>query len=77
LCLLILSHIIDEPIAQNSIHDAQMGTSVPLFKPATLHKNATFLTNRPALPLSETLLELLTDFCTYHLLPKFPFEHYQ
>lgn len=77
LCLLLLWHIVDEPYAQNVVHDANMAASVPLYKAATLHKAAAFDMNRPATPLSETMLEMLTNFCSYHLMLQFPYQHYQ
>lgn len=60
------------------MQDVHLANRISLYKPALLHRAASFEPISPtSTTLSTALLELLTDFNSAHLMQQFPFFHYQ
>ncbi|KAI1731992.1 UPF0668 protein C10orf76 like protein [Ditylenchus destructor] len=74
-CLLTLWNVINDQPSRHLLSEMKM-FPILLFKPASLRKRATCVLDEECRPLSEYVLNLLTDFCVHHLMLHFPFDHY-
>jgi len=75
LCFLILSCIAEDQYANSLMHDANLAFRVQLHRVPMHHRK---LQDKvaPAQPLAATLLDLLVEFVTSHMMKKFPLELY-
>uniref|UniRef100_A0A915E2T1 Armadillo-like helical domain-containing protein n=1 Tax=Ditylenchus dipsaci TaxID=166011 RepID=A0A915E2T1_9BILA len=78
MCLLIIWNICSDSFGLSIVHDQQMFSPVSLYHPASLKRRASFDHQNSAITIAlcECIFSLLTDFSNYHLMLKFPFEHY-
>ncbi|XP_043268644.1 armadillo-like helical domain-containing protein 3 isoform X2 [Venturia canescens] len=75
LCFLILSCIAEDQYANSLMHDANLAFRVQLHRVPMHHRK---LQDKiaPTQPLAATLLDLLVEFMTSHMMKKFPLELY-
>ncbi|XP_014212015.1 UPF0668 protein C10orf76 homolog [Copidosoma floridanum] len=75
LCFLIMSCISEDQYANSLMHDANLAFRVQLHKMPMHHRKSN---NKivSAQPLAATLLDLLVEFITSHMMKKFPLELY-
>ncbi|XP_076631828.1 armadillo-like helical domain-containing protein 3 [Colletes latitarsis] len=75
LCFLILSCIAEDQYANSLMHDANLAFRVQLHR-VPMHHRKIQDKAAPAQPLAATLLDLLVEFITSHMMKKFPLELY-
>ncbi|KAH0560266.1 armadillo-like helical domain-containing protein 3 [Cotesia glomerata] len=75
LCFLILSCIAEDQYANNLMHDANLAFRVQLHRMPMYHRKIQDKV-APTQPLAATLLDLLVEFITSHMMKKFPLELY-
>ncbi|XP_039313643.1 armadillo-like helical domain-containing protein 3 isoform X3 [Solenopsis invicta] len=75
LCFLILSCIAEDQYANSLMHDANLAFRVQLHR-VPMHHRKLQEKAAPAQPLAATLLDLLVEFVTSHMMKKFPLELY-
>ncbi|XP_008551217.1 armadillo-like helical domain-containing protein 3 [Microplitis demolitor] len=75
LCFLILSCIAEDQYANNLMHDANLAFRVQLHRVPMYHRKIHDKV-APTQPLAATLLDLLVEFITSHMMKKFPLELY-
>lgn len=75
LCFLILSCISEDQYANSLMHDANLSFKVYLHRMPMHHRKIQDKV-APTQPLAATLLDLLVEFITSHMMKKFPLELY-
>ncbi|XP_012288870.1 UPF0668 protein C10orf76 homolog [Orussus abietinus] len=75
LCFLILSCIAEDQYANSLMHDANLAFRVQLHR-VPMHHRKIHDKLAPTQPLAATLLDLLVEFVTSHMMKKFPLELY-
>ncbi|XP_015127642.1 armadillo-like helical domain-containing protein 3 [Diachasma alloeum] len=75
LCFLILSCIAEDQYANSLMHDANLAFRVQLHR-VPMHHRKIHDKAAPTQPLAATLLDLLVEFITSHMMKKFPLELY-
>lgn len=75
LCFLILSCIAEDQYANSLMHDANLAFRVQLHR-VQMHHRKIHDKAAPTQPLAATLLDLLVEFITSHMMKKFPLELY-
>lgn len=75
LCFLILSCIAEDEYANSLMHDANLAFRIQLHRVQMHHRKINDKI-APTQPLAATLLDLLVEFITSHMMKKFPLELY-
>uniref|UniRef100_A0A914XIT5 Armadillo-like helical domain-containing protein n=1 Tax=Plectus sambesii TaxID=2011161 RepID=A0A914XIT5_9BILA len=74
LCFVILTCIADDQYANGVMHDVNMAFRIPLYRAPMRHRKGAFDKSRPLRPLVVTVLDLLCEFISSHLMRQLPNE---